>query len=113
LTALNTQPIAVFGGKHPAPGDPEYAEAVKLGSLLLSSGYGVISGGYSGVLEAVPRGAAEAGGTAVGVTKGIFGNLKPDPFLTSEIRTRNFLNGWRPSARVQTVLSRPGAEWGH
>jgi uncharacterized protein (TIGR00730 family) len=82
--------IAVFGGRHPVSGDPEYIEAVRLGSLLVRAGFGVISGGYSGVMEAVSRGAAEAGGTAVGVTMEIFGNLQPNPYLTREIRTRNF-----------------------
>jgi len=49
-----------------------------------------MSGGYSGVMEAVSRGAAEAGGAAIGVTMEIFGSLPPNPFLTSEIRSRNF-----------------------
>jgi uncharacterized protein (TIGR00730 family) len=82
--------IGVFGGRHPVPGDAEYAEAARLGSLLAGAGFGVISGGYSGVMEAVSRGASEAGGTAVGVTMEIFGSLAPNPFLTREIRTRNF-----------------------
>jgi uncharacterized protein (TIGR00730 family) len=82
--------ISVFGGRHPAPGDEEYQQAMKLGSLLAAKGYGVMSGGYSGVMEAVSRGAAQAGGTAIGVTMEIFGGLPPNPFLTSEIRSRDF-----------------------
>jgi uncharacterized protein (TIGR00730 family) len=82
--------ISVFGGRHPAPGDEEYQQAMKLGSLLAAKGYGVMSGGYSGVMEAVSRGAAQAGGTAIGVTMEIFGSLPPNPFLTSEIRSRDF-----------------------
>ena len=82
--------IAVFGGRHPAPGDCEYAEAMRLGSLLAAANYAVMSGGYSGVMEAVSRGAKEAGGPAIGVTMEIFGSLAPNPYLTSEIRTRNF-----------------------
>jgi uncharacterized protein (TIGR00730 family) len=88
--ALSGKLIGIFGGRHPVPGDPEYAEALRLGTLLVGAGYGVISGGYSGVMEAVSRGASEAGGTAVGVTMDIFGGLNPNPFLTREIRTRNF-----------------------
>jgi uncharacterized protein (TIGR00730 family) len=82
--------VAVFGGRHPIAGDAEYAEAVRLGVLLASANYVVMSGGYSGVMEAVSRGAVQSGGTAIGVTMEIFGSLPPNPFLTREIRARDF-----------------------
>jgi uncharacterized protein (TIGR00730 family) len=82
--------ISVFGGRHPSPGEEEYQQAVRLGSLLAGRGYAVLSGGYSGVMEAVSRGATEAGGAAFGVTMEIFGSLAPNPYLTSEIRSRDF-----------------------
>ena len=87
---VDRKTIVVLGGRHPVTGDSEYAEAVRLGSLLAAANYAVMSGGYSGVMEAVSRGAKEAGGTAIGVTMDIFGNLAPNPFLTHEIRARNF-----------------------
>lgn len=82
--------ITIFGGRHAMPGDREYAEALQLGSLLARANYAVMSGGYSGVMEAVSRGASEAGGTSIGVTMEIFGDLPPNPYLTREIRARNF-----------------------
>ncbi len=87
---MHTKTISVFGGRHPRPGDKEYAQAVSLGSLLAANGYQVMSGGYSGVMEAVSRGAFEAGGTTIGVTMEIFGDLPPNRFLTREIRTHDF-----------------------
>jgi uncharacterized protein (TIGR00730 family) len=82
--------IAVFGGRHPVEGDREYSEAVRLGTMLANAGHTVMSGGYSGIMEAVSRGASEAGGTAIGVTMDIFGGLPPNRYLTREMRTRNF-----------------------
>ena len=82
--------ITVFGGRHPIEGDQEYAEALELGILLAKANYAVMSGGYSGVMEAVSRGASEAGGISIGVTMEIFGSLPPNPYLTREIRARNF-----------------------
>ena len=82
--------VAVFGGRHPRPGDSEYEEARKLGRLLAEAGYAVMNGGYIGIMEAVSRGAREAGGHAIGVTMEIFGDMAPNPFLTQEIRTRDF-----------------------
>jgi uncharacterized protein (TIGR00725 family) len=60
--------IAVFGSSQTAPGDPAYAEAATCGRLLAESGYTVATGGYGGTMEAVSRGAAEAGGHVIGIT---------------------------------------------
>lgn len=81
--------IAVFGSSRSLPGEPEYEAAVALGRLLAEAGLGVTNGGYAGLMEAVSRGAAEAGGTVVGVT---VPPMFPDrrggnAYLTSEITT--------------------------
>jgi uncharacterized protein (TIGR00730 family) len=60
--------ISVFGGSQPKAGDTAYAEAQELGRLLAERGHTVLTGGYIGVMEAVSRGAHEAGGHVVGVT---------------------------------------------
>lgn len=60
--------VAIFGGAQPLPGDPIYTEAQTLGRLCAEAGYAVATGGYMGVMEAVSRGAREAGGHVVGVT---------------------------------------------
>ena len=60
--------ISVFGGSQPKEGDPAYAEAKELGRLLAQDGHIVLTGGYIGTMEAVSRGAKEAGGHVIGVT---------------------------------------------
>ncbi|NQS90994.1 MAG: LOG family protein [Chloroflexi bacterium] len=60
--------ITVFGGSLPKPGSPAYLEAQRLGTLLAEAGYAVQTGGYIGTMEAVSRGASEAGGHVIGVT---------------------------------------------
>ena len=60
--------ISVFGGSQPREGDSAYAEAIELGRLLAQRRHIVLTGGYIGVMEAVSRGAREAGGHVVGVT---------------------------------------------
>jgi len=60
--------ITVFGSARPKPGETAYDEAMRLGSLLAQAGYIVLTGGYMGTMEAVSRGAAEAGGHVVGIT---------------------------------------------
>ncbi len=60
--------ITVFGGAQPQPDSPAYEEARLLGELLAQRGHTVLTGGYIGTMEAVSRGAHEAGGHVIGVT---------------------------------------------
>ncbi len=65
---MKQKKITVFGGSSPQPGSPAYQEAYELGMLLGQRGFTVLTGGYIGTMEAVSRGAAEAGGHVIGVT---------------------------------------------
>ncbi len=60
--------ITIFGGSQPKEGSPAYEEARELGKLLAERGHAVLTGGYMGTMEAISRGAHEAGGHVVGVT---------------------------------------------
>ncbi len=60
--------ITVFGGAQPKEGSAAYEQASELGALLAQSGHSVLTGGYMGTMEAVSRGAHEAGGHVIGVT---------------------------------------------
>ncbi len=59
--------VAVFGGSGIVEGSPEYRAAYRLGVRLARAGFAVITGGYIGTMEAVSRGAHEAGGHVIGV----------------------------------------------
>ncbi|AOT02321.1 TIGR00730 family Rossman fold protein [Arthrobacter sp. U41] len=59
--------VAVFGSARPGPEDPRYAAARTMGSRFAEAGFAVITGGGPGLMEAANRGAAEAGGTSVGL----------------------------------------------
>jgi uncharacterized protein (TIGR00730 family) len=64
--------VTVFGSARLHPGDPHYVQAQELGAALAAKGFVVCSGGYGGVMEAVSRGAKEAGGQTLGVTSKFF-----------------------------------------
>ncbi|WP_026406311.1 TIGR00730 family Rossman fold protein [Actinomyces gerencseriae] len=59
--------IGVFGSARTAADDPAYALAERIGAGLARSGYGVITGGGPGMMEAANKGAHEAGGASVGL----------------------------------------------
>lgn len=60
--------ITIFGGAQPQSGSTAYDEAYHLGKMLAERGHAVLTGGYIGTMEAVSRGASEAGGHVIGVT---------------------------------------------
>jgi uncharacterized protein (TIGR00730 family) len=83
--------ISVMGGSAPQPGSEAYDEAYLLGKLLAEAGYAVATGGYTGIMEAASKGAAEAGGHVIGVTTEALNawelrDLKPNPWVKEEIR---------------------------
>ena len=59
--------VSVFGSARTLPDHPEYATGRSLGGALARAGFAVITGGGPGAMEAVNRGASEAGGISVGL----------------------------------------------
>ena len=58
--------ISVFGSARLGPGHPYYEAAVEVGRGLAECGYGVMTGGGPGIMEAANRGAHEANGLSIG-----------------------------------------------
>ena len=88
-TANGNIRVTVFGGSHPKPGEPAYQDALKLGQLIGSAGWTVLTGGYIGTMEAVSRGAGEAGGHVIGVTCDeieAWRPVAPNPWVQEEMR---------------------------
>lgn len=59
--------VSVIGG---SDAGSEYETARTVGTLLAESGHEVVCGGRGGVMEAVCRGAREAGGQTIGILPG-------------------------------------------
>lgn len=59
--------ISVFGSARTKPEDKYYKEAVKLSELIVQNGYGVITGGGPGIMEAGNKGAYDKSGKSIGL----------------------------------------------
>ncbi len=81
--------VTVFGSARVRRGSSEYDEAYDLGCALAASGLAVCSGGYGGVMEAVSRGAREAGGEAIGVTARAF-RARANAWISNEVRVASW-----------------------
>ncbi len=81
--------ITVFGSSRPKETDSDYEQARELGWALASKGFTVCSGGYGGVMEAVSRGAKDAGGRTLAVTADFF-QAKPNRWVDDEVRARTW-----------------------
>lgn len=92
--------ITVFGASKPLPGESEYEDGVRLGAALGGLGHSVVTGGYGGVMEAVSKGAGEAGGHVIGVTTPTAFPDRPgaNPWVVEEITTPDL------ATRIRTLI---------
>ncbi len=59
--------VCVFGSARTKPGNKYYELAAEVARRLAEEGFGIISGGGPGIMEAANKGAREAGGKSVGL----------------------------------------------
>mgnify|MGYP000266679836 CR=1 FL=1 len=79
--------ISVFGTGRAKPGEPVFALAEQLGRELAQAGFVVANGGYAGTMLAGAKGAAQAGGTVVGVTCSAFKSSVANEYVTRTVVT--------------------------
>ncbi len=59
--------VSIFGSARTSPDHPFYKLALDIARLLTEEGYGIITGGGPGIMEAGNKGASLYGGTSVGL----------------------------------------------
>jgi uncharacterized protein (TIGR00730 family) len=82
--------VSVFGSARTPRDHREYATARALGEALAKAGYAVITGGGPGSMEAVNRGAYDAGGISVGLGIELPFEQKPNDWVELGIEFRYF-----------------------
>ena len=82
--------VTVFGSARTKPDDPYYAMGRSLGAALARRGFAVITGGGPGMMEAVNRGAHEAGGLSVGCNIELPHEQQLNPYVDLGVEFRYF-----------------------
>lgn len=73
--------VSIFGSARTKENDPEYIMAEELAYQLATSGYGVVTGGGPGIMEAGNKGAQRGKGTSVGLNIDLPFEQSHNPFI--------------------------------
>ena len=76
--------ISIFGSARTQEGDSNYQLTVAIAEAIALSGYGIISGGGPGIMEAANKGAQKAGGTSVGVNIELPFEQQSNPYIDQD-----------------------------
>lgn len=87
---LDNKVISVFGSARLKPSSPHYRRAEKTGRLLAEAGYGVVTGGGPGIMEAANKGASGAGGVSIGLNIELPMEQRPNPYQGIALSFRYF-----------------------
>lgn len=81
--------VTIFGSARIKPGDKYYELTVRTAQKIVESGYGIITGGGPGIMEAGNKGAHLGGGTSVGLNIDLPFEQHDNPFIDRD-KSLNF-----------------------
>ena len=76
--------VSIFGSARTKPEDPYYKLAESISKRIVEAGYGVITGGGPGIMEAGNKGAHLAGGTSVGLNIELPFEQHDNPYIDAD-----------------------------
>ena len=87
---MSNKIITAFGSAFVSQNETLYNEIEQIGKIAAEKGWTVCSGGYSGTMEAVSKGAKSAGGKTIGVTVKQW-TAKTNDYIDEEVKMRNLM----------------------
>lgn len=76
--------VSIFGSARTKPDNPYYGLSVDVAKALVDAGYGVITGGGPGVMEAGNKGAREQNGASVGLNIDLPFEQEYNPYIDAD-----------------------------
>jgi uncharacterized protein (TIGR00730 family) len=90
LSSLGRPSVTVFGSARTPEDHPNYQLAREIGARLTKHGYGIITGGGPGVMEAANRGAYEMNGVSIGLNIDLPFEQEKNPYANLPLDFRYF-----------------------
>lgn len=84
--------ITIFGSARTPTDDPAYNLAVNVAQEAVRQGFGVITGGGPGIMQAANEGATRAGGKSIGLNIQLPYEQKPNPYVKTLLNFRHFFS---------------------
>jgi hypothetical protein len=76
--------ISIFGSARSEPNNPYYQLAIRIAEALVAEGFGVITGGGPGIMEAGNKGAMKANGPSVGLNIDLPFEQHHNPYIDND-----------------------------
>ncbi len=81
MSGISKPMVAIYGSARTKNDAPEYKKTEEIAKGLVEEGYGVITGGGPGIMEAANKGAYETGGISVGLNIDLPHEQKANPYV--------------------------------
>jgi len=82
--------VTIFGSARTRADHPHYKLTVDVARAVVRSGFGVITGGGPGIMEAANRGAHEEGGVSIGLNIQLPFEQHPNPYIKTMLNFKHF-----------------------
>lgn len=90
MSAVDRPMVTIYGSARTAPDHPAYLLTEKIAGKLATEGYGVVTGGGPGIMEAANKGAFEAGGISIGLNILLPQEQNLNPYLSLPVDFKYF-----------------------
>jgi uncharacterized protein (TIGR00730 family) len=90
MSTIKVPAVTIYGSARTVPGSAAYLLAEQIAGGLAKAGFGVITGGGPGIMEAANKGAYESGGLSVGLNIDLPFEEEPNPFTNFNLDFKYF-----------------------
>ncbi len=90
MSGVNIPAVTIYGSARTPSDDQYYILTEKLAGDLATAGYGIITGGGPGIMEAANKGAIEAGGLSIGLNINLPHEQMPNPYTNLPLHFKYF-----------------------
>jgi len=90
LSEIKQPSVTIYGSARTAEDHPDYLKAREIARQLAEYGYGVVTGGGPGIMEAANRGASEVNGLSIGLNIDLPHEQEGNPYVNLPLDFRYF-----------------------